>query len=41
MVEREGRRQRMLSVRAMHGTHVDLDDRPFAIAAGRGIAVSE
>jgi KaiC/GvpD/RAD55 family RecA-like ATPase len=41
MVERDGRRQRTLSVRAMHGTHVDLDDRLFSIAAGRGIAVGE
>ncbi len=41
MVERDGRRQRMLSVRAMHGTHVDLDDRAFSIMAGRGITVGE
>lgn len=41
MVEREGRRQRVLSVRAMHGTRVELDDRPFSITAGRGIVVGE
>jgi KaiC/GvpD/RAD55 family RecA-like ATPase len=37
LVEREGRRQRVLSVRAMHGTKIDLDDHPFSISAGRGI----
>ncbi|MSP22210.1 MAG: hypothetical protein EXR66_04230 [Dehalococcoidia bacterium] len=41
MIERDGRRQRILSVRAMHGTHVDLDDRHFAITVGRGFAVGE
>lgn len=41
MVEHDGRRQRTLSVRAMHGTQVDLDDRVFSITAGRGISISE
>jgi circadian clock protein KaiC len=39
MVERDGRRQRVVSVRAMHGTQIDLDDHAFSITAGRGIAV--
>lgn len=41
LVEREGRRQRVLSVRAMHGTKIDLDDHPFSISAGRGIVVED
>ncbi len=41
IVEREGRRQRVLSVRAMHGTKIDLDDHPFSISAGRGIVLGE
>lgn len=41
IVEHEGRRQRVLSVRAMHGTKIDLDDHPFSISAGRGIFVGE
>jgi KaiC/GvpD/RAD55 family RecA-like ATPase len=39
MREHEGKRQRVLSVRAMHGTMVDLDDHVFSISAGRGIVV--
>ncbi len=41
IVEQEGRRQRVLSVRAMHGTKIDLDDHAFSISAGRGIIVGE
>ncbi|MCC6237325.1 MAG: hypothetical protein IT299_07105 [Dehalococcoidia bacterium] len=38
---RDGRRQRIVSVRAMHGTRVDLDDHVFSISAGRGIVLDE
>lgn len=39
--ERDGRRYRTLSVRAMHGTSIDMDDRPFGIMKGRGIVFGE
>jgi KaiC/GvpD/RAD55 family RecA-like ATPase len=35
----DGKRRRVLSVRAMHGTRIDLDDHTFSISAGRGIVV--
>ena len=41
LVERDGRRQRVVSVRAMHGTRVDLDDHVFTINAGRGIVLED
>jgi KaiC/GvpD/RAD55 family RecA-like ATPase len=39
--QRDGRRYRTLSVRAMHGTAIDMDDRPFGIMKGRGIVFGE
>lgn len=39
--ERDGRRTRVLSVRAMHGTKIDLDDHPFTISGRRGIVLGE
>ena len=41
MAERDGRRYRTLSVRAMHGTAIDMDDRPFGIIKGRGIVFGD
>lgn len=41
LVERDGKRNRVLSVRAMHGTRVDLDDHVFSITAGRGVVMDE
>lgn len=41
IAERDGRRYRTLSVRAMHGTAIDMDDRPFGIMKGRGIVFGE
>jgi hypothetical protein len=41
VAERDGRRYRTLSVRAMHGTAIDMDDRPFGIIKGRGIVFGE
>jgi len=41
IVERDGRRYRTLSIRAMHGTAIDMDDRPFGIMKGRGIVFGE
>lgn len=41
LVEREGRRQRVVAVRALHGTRIDLDDHAFTISAGRGIALDD
>jgi KaiC/GvpD/RAD55 family RecA-like ATPase len=41
IAQRDGRRYRTLSVRAMHGTAIDMDDRPFGIMKGRGIVFGE
>ena len=41
IVSHEGRRSRVLSVRAMHGTKIDMDDHVFSVVAGRGIVVGE
>ncbi len=41
IVSHEGRRSRVLSVRAMHGTKIDMDDHPFSVVAGRGIVIGE
>jgi KaiC/GvpD/RAD55 family RecA-like ATPase len=41
VVEEAGRRRRVLSVHAMHGTSANLDDHPFAIVRGRGIVVGD
>ncbi len=41
LVERDGKRSRVLAVRAMHGTRVDLDDHVFSITAGRGLVMDE
>lgn len=36
-----GRRSRVLSVRSMHGTQIDLNDHEFSIFAGRGFVVED
>ena len=41
VVSHDGRRSRVLSVRAMHGTKIDMDDHPFSVVAGRGIVIGE
>ncbi len=41
VVEEGGRRRRVLSIHAMHGTAANLDDHPFAIVRGRGIVLGD